>query len=161
MILRHRDWESGWHLKGDQASFCNDSLPVESAPPSPLPYLLGRVAEVLEILTPGPVRVLGASGIEPAINALLATRGCPVAREARQVLDLSSVVLAEPSLFKELPEEATIVCMVHPERPPQSLDVYSTIHRHSHRVVFRLWKLAAPYPIGPVEISDGDWVMLD
>jgi hypothetical protein len=123
--------------------------------------LLGSLGKAIDELTPGKVRVWGDSGLEEPIGNFLAGRGFTVDPEARQVIDLGAELLSTPERFKELPDEAVVVCIVHPERPPQSLDLYSTIHRYSHRILFRAWGPAPLESVSEVRLRAGDWMFLD
>ena len=123
--------------------------------------LLGSLSKAIDELTPGKVRVWGDSGLEEPVAMFLAERGFTVDPAARQVIDLGAELLSTPQRFKELPDEATVVCLVHPERPPQSLDVYSTIHRYSHRILFRAWGPAAPESVTEAQVGAGDWLCWD
>ncbi len=162
MTLRHRDWPWGWEAEDGTVRWGDVSIQAALQPRDCLAAaLFGCLAEACAELERGPVRVWGATGLETLVDTWLATVGMVRSDDSRQAIDLAAEALTHPAKLADLPDEALIVCMVHPGHPMQSYDFYSTIHRHSLTVRFRLWGL--PNTMSPVEgeFAEGDWLVLD
>lgn len=162
MRLFRSEWPFGWEAVVGQVAWGGAQLETELPPDRAVfAAFLGCLQEATEALEPGPVRVWGDSGLEATVAQFLSDHGFTIEDGARQVIDLGADLLSQPSRFMELCDESVIVCFVHPSRPPQSLDVYSTIHRYSHRVIFRAWGIRTLMDPAGVEVGKGEWILSD
>lgn len=118
----------------------------------------GSVAAAMNQLPVGGIKVLGGEGVESWLEPVLNHVGRTIDASSKSVLDLSGHTLADGEVMANLPDEATIVVLLHPEHPPQGFDLYSTIHRHSLVVKFNLWMAATPLDLPePSSLPTGMW----
>lgn len=141
-----------------QDSSVQSALPGQQAL---LAALFGSLTGACAELERGPVRIWGAEGIDAPLEYWLASLGLQRSADARQAIDLAAETLTNPVRLAELPDEAVVVCMVHPGHPEQSFDFYSTIHRHSLTVRLRLWGLPSNLTKIDGEVGEGNWLLLD
>jgi len=106
--------------------------------------------------------VLGQEGVESWLEPILQHCGRTIEANSKSVLDLSGQALADGEIMANLPDEATVVVLLHPEHPPQAFDLYSTIHRHSLVVQFNLWMAAPPLDLPEPNVApSGIWTSQD
>lgn len=164
MTLQYQGWPSGIRASGGQVHFDDRSLPTPLAEEESLrAYWGGCVRRMFDLLPAGPVRVMGAEGIEDWVGHVAEVARRTVSADAINVLDIGAVLLDLPGRFGEMDDEAVIVIAIHPARARQSFDFYSTIHRHSLTVKLAAWELGEPLQelgdIGDARPLSSAWIM--